>query len=171
MIGVRFKLYLKAPKSMRILLTILVAACLHRPVAVRSQVSMARDTLLANNASTALFESDEPLQIKLTGRINEVLTDRDENSKYHPFCFSYVKKDSNEETLPVRVKTRGHFRKDKANCTWPPLLINFTKKDVPPSSLFEGQDKLKLVMPCRGDEFVVREWLLYRLYSLITPKS
>jgi alpha-N-acetylglucosamine transferase len=26
-------------------------------------------------------------------------------------------------------------------------------------------------MPCRGDEYIVREWLLYKLYNLVTPKS
>jgi hypothetical protein len=30
---------------------------------------------------------------------------------------------------------------------------------------------MKLVMPCRGDEYVVREWMVYRLYNLVTPKS
>ncbi len=73
--------------------------------------------------------------------------------------------------MPVKIKTRGHFRKDKSNCTWPPLLLNFSGKDMPPSCLFDGQDKLKLVMPCRGDDYVVREWLVYKLYNLITPQS
>ena len=26
-------------------------------------------------------------------------------------------------------------------------------------------------MPCRGDDYVVREWLLYKMYNLVTPKS
>ncbi len=26
-------------------------------------------------------------------------------------------------------------------------------------------------MPCRGDEYIVREWLLYRIYNLVTPLS
>lgn len=118
-----------------------------------------------------LFETDELLPIKITGKLSDVLNDRGDNSQYHPLTFSYFTKDSTEISMPVKIKTRGHFRKDKANCTWPPLMINFAKKDLPPSSLFAGQDKLKLVMPCRGDEYVVREWLIYKLYNLVTPKS
>jgi hypothetical protein len=57
------------------------------------------------------------------------------------------------------------------NCYYPPLLLNFVKKDIPKQSLFDGQDKLKLVMPCKGDDYVIREWLVYKLYNLITPKS
>ena len=26
-------------------------------------------------------------------------------------------------------------------------------------------------MPCRGEEYVIREWLVYRIYNLVTPKS
>ena len=26
-------------------------------------------------------------------------------------------------------------------------------------------------MPCTGDEYVIREWLVYKIYNLITPKS
>jgi hypothetical protein len=26
-------------------------------------------------------------------------------------------------------------------------------------------------MPCRGDEYVIREWLAYRIYNLVTPQS
>ncbi len=103
--------------------------------------------------------------------MRDVLNDRGDDPAYHPFTISYFSTDSNETTIPVKIKTRGHFRKDKTNCAWPPFLLNFTKKDVPPSSLFEGQDKIKLVMPCGGDEYVVREWLIYKLYNLITPKS
>ena len=103
--------------------------------------------------------------------MRDLLDDRGDDPGYHPFTISYLSKDSTEIATPVKIKTRGHFRKDKENCAWPPLLINFTKKDVPPSSLFDGQDKVKLVMPCRGDEYVVREWLIYKLYNLISPKS
>lgn len=121
--------------------------------------------------SKGLFESEEVLQIKITGNIREVLNDRGENPQYHPLTLSYFAKDSSEISIPVKIKTRGHFRKDRANCTYPPLLINFAKKDLPPLSLFKGQDKLKLVMPCGDDDYVIREWLIYKLYNLITPKS
>ena len=118
-----------------------------------------------------LFDNDEMLNIKLSGNIRAVLNDRGDNPQYHPLSFSYFEKDSNEVSMSMNIKTRGHFRKDKGNCNYPPLMLDLSKSNQPPSSLFYKQNKLKLVMPCQGDEYVIREWLVYKLYNLITPKS
>jgi len=118
-----------------------------------------------------LFEGDEVINIKLSGNLKAVLNDRGDNPQYHPIVISYFSKDSNEIKLTARAKTRGHFRKDKSNCNYPPLLLNIDKSAATNNSLFYNQQKLKLVMPCDGDEYVVREWLIYKLYNLITPKS
>ena len=156
---------------MKFILPVLAWCSLLLPFTVQSQPLSLPDTVQSKNLSGGLFESNEVLTIKITGNINELTNDRGEKPLYHSLSFSYFTKDTTEISMQVKMKTRGHFRKDKANCTLPPLLINFTKKDMPLSSLFEGQDKLKLVVPCRGEEYVVREWLLYRLYNLVTPKS
>ncbi|MES1221984.1 MAG: hypothetical protein ABUT20_41185 [Bacteroidota bacterium] len=121
--------------------------------------------------SDALFDNDETLNITLKGNTRAVLNDRGDDSPYRPLVLSYFTKDSNEISIPVNVKTRGHFRKDKSNCDYPPLLLNFEKKSIPATSLFKDQHKLKLVMPCSDNEYVIREWLVYKLYNLITPKS
>jgi hypothetical protein len=151
----------------------LVLSCLlfSTTAITQAQTASSSSAVQSDGKTKSLFEADEVLHIQITGKLSDVLNDRGENPKYHSFTLSYFNKDSSKVSIPVKIKTRGHFRKMPANCTWPPLLINFAKKDVPASSLFEGQDKLKLVMPCRGDEYVVREWLLYKLYNIITPKS
>jgi hypothetical protein len=122
-------------------------------------------------AGPGLFESDSVLQITLSGNINELLNDREENSKYHPLTVSYISESGKEFSLTAEAKTRGHFRKMRQNCYFPPLLLHFFKSDTLQASLFKNQNKLKLVMPCRGDEYVIREWLVYKLYNLVTPKS
>ena len=118
-----------------------------------------------------LFESDEILSITLKGNIRELLNDRGETPTYHPVTLFYKNKDSSEVSIPVKMKTRGHFRKLKENCKYPPLQVNFPKDVDRLSSVFKGQKKLKLVMPCAGDDYVIREWLVYKLYNLVTPKS
>ncbi|MBK5273097.1 MAG: hypothetical protein JJE22_19015 [Bacteroidia bacterium] len=118
-----------------------------------------------------LFDNEQVFGITLSGNTRTVLNDRADDSKYHPLTLSYFAKDSSEISFPIRVKTRGHFRKDKANCNYPPLMLNFEKSKQPATSLFQGQEKLKLVMPCRDDDYVIREWFVYKLYNLITPKS
>lgn len=118
-----------------------------------------------------LFDSDEAIEITLKGKLRELLNDRADKSKYHSITFSYKKSDGAEISMPVEMKTRGHFRKQKGNCTYPPLLIKFSANGSQTSSLFKDQLKLKLVMPCADDNYIVKEWLAYKIYNLITPQS
>jgi len=118
-----------------------------------------------------LFESDDVIQITLSGNIRELLNDRGETPQYHPIQLICKNEDSSETTIETEIKTRGHFRKLRENCIYPPLLIHFKKTGSYTSSIFKEQDKMKLVMTCRDDEYVVREYLVYKLYNLVTPKS
>jgi hypothetical protein len=140
------------------------------PVNAQTQFTSSRPAINQVFSSKDLFENDEVLSIKLTGDIRELINDREEKAKYHSLIFSY-KTDSSEVSFPVEARTRGHFRKEAGNCDYPPILLHFLKNAVPDSSVFKGQTKLKLVMPCQGDEYVIREWMVYKMYELITPKS
>ncbi len=119
----------------------------------------------------SLFDTDKLLEITLSGNIRELINDRTETPQLHPITFLYRREDSTEIAIAAEGKTRGHFRKLKENCLYPPIAIHFTKSESLASSIFREQEKIKLVMPCQGDEYVVREWLVYKLYNLITPKS
>jgi hypothetical protein len=129
--------------------------------------------LLFNNvpAQQGLFDSDEVLPIKLKGALRGLLNDRSSVPQNFPLVLSVAKEDSTQTEIPVQVKTRGHFRRTLGGCTYPPLLIQFPKEGPHLSSVFKQQKKLKLVMPCSGDNYVVREWLVYKLYNLFTPLS
>ena len=119
-----------------------------------------------------LFESDEIFEITISGNIKQLLIDRDKVSQFHhPLTLSYKKDDSSQISLETEIRARGHFRKIRENCTYPPLLIHFLNRDQLKSTIFNEQDSLKLTMPCQGDEYVVHEWLVYKLYNLVTPKS
>lgn len=118
-----------------------------------------------------LFDSDEVINIKLIGDVRSLLNDRTDTPVDFPFRLSIINNGVIEETFPIQMKTRGHFRRKKGNCTYPPLLIQFPKGGAQLNSIFNEQQKLKLVMPCRGDDFVIKEWLAYKIYNLITPLS
>lgn len=120
--------------------------------------------------STDLFEKDDILKIKLSGNIKQLFSDRGDKPKYHPLVLNYVGDDGKDVSIPLKAKTRGNFRRQRENCTYPPILLNF-QKITSAGSMFEDQDKTKLVMPCGDKEFIVREYLVYKLYNLITPKS
>ncbi len=117
-----------------------------------------------------LFDNEEVLEIKLSGNIRQLFNDRGDVPKYHPLVLHYKNKESQDVSLTLKARTRGNFRRNKENCTYPPILLNF-QKITSAGTIFHDQDKLKLVMPCRDDEYVLREYLVYKLYNIITPKS
>ncbi len=73
-------------------------------------------------------------------------------------------------TENVQVAARGKFR--RGYCRIPPIMINF--RNTSPSK-FNSLGKLKLVIACgagAGDEeLLFKEYLVYKLYNLLEPKS
>ena len=117
-----------------------------------------------------LFSSIPILSLDLHGETRQLFADRKPESTYFPFLLKYSEQDSLIE-IPLRIRTRGHFRLQKGNCRYPPLLLNFAKRNTPQYSLFAGQDKIKLVMPCQNEDWVMREYLIYKIYNLISDYS
>lgn len=127
-----------------------------------------KDSLLKQ--PQALFDSEEVLELRLEGDIETLLKDRGEDPSYHVMKL-HIQNEGSEESLDLRVRVRGNFRRLKENCDTPPLKFNFKKHDVPGNSLFAGQPELKLVVPCEGEQYVLREYLTYKLYNLLTDYS
>ncbi len=129
----------------------------------------------AQNNSTAfkddLFSDTSLLHFKLYANFKTVQRDRNDNPAYHAAVLKYKNNDSVEVKIPIKIKARGNFRKDRSNCVFPPLYLNFSKHNIDSAGLFKEQKKLKLVTHCQGDQYVIHEWLAYKLYNLLTPKS
>ena len=75
-------------------------------------------------------------------------------------------------SLQVGVSPRGKSRLE--HCSFPPLWLNFKKKAVA-GTLFEKQNKLKLVTHCSNRlasrEYLATEMLAYRLLNILTDYS
>jgi hypothetical protein len=89
-----------------------------------------------------------------------------------PGSWVYADADGSNRRLDVSIRTRGLFRREY--CDLPPLQLNFKKKQVR-NTLFAGQDKLKVVAPCRHgalwQQKVVLEYLAYRTLQILTDAS
>jgi hypothetical protein len=118
-----------------------------------------------------LFNDEDILQLKLSANFRAVQKDRSDDPSYHPATLSYKNEDSIQVSIPLKIKARGNFRKDRNNCIFPPLLLNFPKHHIDSTGLFMNQEKLKLVTHCQGDQYVIREWLVYKLYNILSEKS
>lgn len=114
--------------------------------------------------SAPLFSSDSMLHIQLKGQVKQLLRDRDNDNQYHDVLLIH-----GQDSIPLKARTRGKFRKNPENCSMPPLLLNFPKSAIPKQSVFAKQDKLKLVLPCLQGSYVVREYLAYKAYEIVAP--
>lgn len=120
-------------------------------------------------AQTGLFDSDSILQIRLSGDIRKLMNDRSDEPQEHALSLSYAGQQA-EISIPILSRTRGNFRRKLGDCIYPPVMLLFRGKEKE-NTLFSKQEKLKLVLPCKDDEYVVREYMAYRILNLITPLS
>ncbi len=148
----------------------IIVVCLPVMVFLLTPVSAAIQNEALPDQDQDLFGSEEVIDLRLKGDIETLLKDRGENPSYHILNLD-VKDLHYEESLDLRVRVRGNFRRLKENCDSPPLKFNFKKHEVPEHSLFAGHPELKLVVPCKGERYVIREYLTYKLYNLFIDYS
>jgi len=116
-----------------------------------------------------LFSFDDVFKIELRSDFTSIQKSRTESQKSFPGELIYYQH-SDKISLPVKVSARGNFRLKPENCSFPPLFVDLKKESVK-NTLFENQDRLKLVTPCQGEEDVIEEYLIYKLYNLVTDFS
>ena len=93
------------------------------------------------------FATDEVIELTLTADFSQLDDDRRESPE-RPATVTVTNGAGDEVVIEAQLRTRGLFRLDKSNCTFPPLKLNLKKKQTKGTE-FEGQDKLKIVAPCR----------------------
>ena len=129
-------------------------------------------------AAAGVFESDQVLEIRIATDLKALMDNRDSlKATSHPGTLTYLDAAGQAVALDVEFKLRGHWRRQKKNCDFAPIKIDFPKpKEQPAGSIFAGQGDLKLITHCRTkdasfEQYVLREYLVYRLYNLLTPAS
>ena len=122
----------------------------------------------AAQKSKPLFETSDVIQVTIKGPVPAVVRSRSRDP------VSAVLQTSTGETLPIALSARGLTRRMADTCDFPPLRVDFTRPP-PPTSLFAGQRRLKLVTHCRNEgsfqQYVLLEYAAYRLYNVLTPMS
>ncbi|MGY3090277.1 hypothetical protein ACVWYF_003332 [Hymenobacter sp. UYAg731] len=119
-------------------------------------------------ADNPFFTSDEIVELTLSLPLEQVLKDRGASPGLHPALLSYRGANGGTQTLAVQV--RGNRRKDPAVCGFPPLLVKFPPP-TGPSALFGPVAELKLTTHCLSDDYTLREYLVYKLYNVLTDLS
>lgn len=116
-----------------------------------------------------LFKKDEMLELTMITNMKTLMKDRGEKPINHWAKLEYATK-KKTVSLKIKVKVRGNFRKSPINCVFPPLLVDIpSKKDK--NTVFERQNRLKLVTHCQNEEYIFQEYLVYKAYNLLTDYS
>ena len=122
-----------------------------------------------SNITPGIFSENKILHIKLSYSINELKKETND-STYIDSNLSYQLNDGSWGSLPIELRARGNYR--LKNCYFAPLKIKI-KKSVSNYTPFEGNKKLKAVLPCLiqsdNDDNVVKEYLVYKLFETISP--
>ena len=137
---------------------------------VRSALCLAAFSASAAEANP-LFESDSVLRIRIEAPVQRISRAAVSSTEAHDGRLSV---DQTHESHVIRVSARGLSRRRRESCTFPPLRVEFS---TPPGagSLFQGQERLKLVTHCRPQQsfqrHVLLEYAAYRLMNVLTPRS
>ena len=123
------------------------------------------------DTSADIFDDREPMHVTLTFNIKKYQREK-HKGEYMPVQFRYQFNDSTYLEKEMRLKARGNFRRDY--CSLAPFWLNIRKADVANENLQDTR-RMKVVTRCKGskayDNYVLKEYLCYRIYNIISPVS
>lgn len=123
-----------------------------------------------------LFRTDSALTATISTSLGPLLKERDSLELVkHPALFSYTGDDGKQVDVAVRLRARGHFRRQARNCDFPPLWLE-AKASAEKKTVLAGLKKLKIATTCRPrsaeyEQYILQEYAVYRAYAALTDAS
>ncbi len=118
-----------------------------------------------------LFSAEDPLYLTLKFDVTAFKKTKHQDV-YHNAEMTNEVSDDSHLTSSVQVKARGTIR--RKNCNLPPILLNIGNSGIKADSL-QGVLRMNMVVRCKNaaqyGPYVLREYLAYKIYNIITPLS
>jgi len=119
-----------------------------------------------------LFNDTAEMNVTLTGPWHRIRKNVEKDELY-PIQIAYTDTDGKQYTIDAKAAPRGISRRLDV-CAFPPLKIHFDKSKLK-NTPFRGNNSLKLVTYCQThskyEQYYITEYLVYRIYNLITDYS
>lgn len=124
------------------------------------------DTLIQD---FGLFKSDEILNLSLRFDLTEYMRKKPKE-EYLKAILTYHISDKDSINKEIKLRSRGIARNNI--CNFPPISLNFKKSDLITSDE-KKIDKIKMVTHCNSgnEEYLFKEFLIYKLYNVLTEYS
>jgi hypothetical protein len=121
-----------------------------------------------------LFASHDLLTFAIEAPLSTIFKDRGKERHERPAKLILPGSDGQPVRLDVDIRTRGKTRAERRICEFPPLRLDFDT--AAHGTVFEGHNDLKLVTHCQDgraeyEQYVLQEYLVYRVYNLLTDLS
>lgn len=124
-------------------------------------------------AQTRLFSEDSEVQLLLEAPLTTLIREAPRTTAPRPATLTLLGA-GEPQPWTIELSARGLSRRTRGYCTVPPLRLDLSAAATR-GTVFQGQERLKLVVRCRPgssyEQLVVLEYLAYRLYNEITPMS
>jgi hypothetical protein len=156
-----------------LLLSLLVSGTFGQAMAEpRQEVAQESDTVdLSANKGFDVFASDELLYMTLRFDVREFLRTKN-NPEYLDATLTVKLNNTDSLVQQIRVKARGEMR--RTYCAFPPIMLKFKGSGIDSGRIY-GKGTLKLVTHCNAtanfNGNVLKEYLVYKMYNLVTPYS
>ena len=116
-----------------------------------------------------LFSSDEILNLSLRFDLTEYMRKKPKE-EYMKAILTYHISEKDSINKEIKLRSRGVARNNI--CNFPPISLNFKKSDMKTAEM-KKVDKIKLVTHCNSgnEEYLFKEFLIYKLYNVLTDYS
>jgi hypothetical protein len=116
-----------------------------------------------------LFTNDAVMNMSLRFDITSYKRKKPKE-EYMDAILTYHINDKDSINKKIRLKSRGEMR--NGYCEFPPIRLNFSKSDFQKPDI-KKIDKIKLVTHCKygNEEYLLKEYLVYKLFNVLTDTS
>lgn len=132
----------------------------------------AQDSLARAASAPSFYDGRTAVPFTLTANFGVLRRDRQAEPPWRAATLTVADSAGAPVVLPVRVRTRGIWRRN--NCQMPPLRLDIVRASARRTPL-AGVNRPKLVHHChdqsRAEQYILSELQLYRIYQLLTPFS
>jgi len=150
-------------------LLILLTTCLS------VQISFGQETAKKKVKNPSIFSSfpqEDILELHLQTNFKQLIKEKEQKEKIASIL-NYKNAEGKSISQNVKIKARGSIRNE--NCYYPPFKLYFPKGVLEDAGFRKKFNDYKVVLKCKNvgnqEELVLKEYLVYKMYQLMTDNS